>query len=854
MSKNVKHLFSGFIPKNYTIILDPDRDTMKISGSVKIIGQKVGRPSQRLTFHQNGLKITSASVIKHDKKGDHIVAIDRINHHRSIDEVRLHSSEQIYPGSYTVTMEFEGKITRPMEGIYPCFFKQDNKDKMLIATQFESHHARNAFPCIDEPEAKASFDLTLVSPTGETVIGNTPIKSQKTKNGKLYSTFETTPHMSTYLLAFVYGDLRYLESKTKHDVLVRTYATPDNVQFTKFALDIAVKCLELYNDYFDIPYPLPKCDLIALPDFAAGAMENWGCITFREHALIVDPSNTSLPTKQYVAMVVAHELAHQWFGNLVTMRWWTDLWLNEGFANWMEYFAPNIFFPDWQLWTQYIVDEQQPGLKLDALENTHPVQSIIKHPDEIRSIFDAISYNKGGSSLQMLAQYLGPDIFRDGLRYYLKKYSYKNTDTVDLWDALEFISHKPVKNFMNAWTTQAGYPLLRATVTKDSLHLEQERFLLNPVNRKDIKKQVLWPIPLNFDNNLPEVFESPSADYKIKSAEVLKLNHDQSGFYRVVYNPEHLKVLANRVSNNDLGPLDRLGLLADAFEAAKSGYSPTDSALLLIENYKGEDNNAVWDIIASSLSTIRSIMDDENIRNDMKPYTRKLVAKQLERLGWEPQVKESYFDSLLRPTILSLAAVSDEPKVVAKALEDFEGMDKAEDIPPDLRGIIYCTAARKGNEKTFKKLLKLYYATNSSEERVTLSMALTNFEQPELISQALDLIMTESVRLQDVIYWVAYSFSNRHSRAATWEWMTKNWKWLEDNLGNDMSFTRLPVYAARVYGDSKYLRKYIDFFESVSQPSLERSIKQGIEMIEWQSAWKARDLESIQNYFAKQLD
>ncbi|HEV2402897.1 MAG TPA: M1 family metallopeptidase [Candidatus Saccharimonadales bacterium] len=849
MSRSVTRLLTGFKPEHYQLTFDPNRETMHLTGSVVIEGQKIGRPAQRLTFHQKALKITEATIIKRDKKGEHDIPVTRINHHKSFDEVRLHTEVMLYPGSYRVEMRFEGEITRPMEGIYPCFFTHNGKEKRLIATQFESHHAREAFPCIDEPEAKATFDLTLISPKDEAVVSNTLSKMQTVKDNKLHTTFETTPRMSTYLLAFVYGEMGYKEAKTKHGVTVRTYATPDNVEFTSFALDIAVRCLDFYDDYFGIPYPLPKCDLIGLPDFASGAMENWGCITFREHVFLVDPANTSLPIKQYVVMVVAHELAHQWFGNLVTMRWWTDLWLNEGFANWMEYFAANHLFPDWHMWTQYIVDEQQPGMKLDALANTHPIQVAVKHPDEIRSIFDAISYNKGGSSLQMLASYLGPDTFRDGLRHYLKKYAYGNTDTTDLWDSLEAVSHKPVHSFMGAWTTKLGFPLVDVQVKDNQLKLTQEQFLLNPLERNNKKNVSPWPIPLNAGSNLPDIFDTMSLSCPLPTGDIDKLNGEQSGFYRVAYDPAYLKRLTPLVVKKKLSPLDRLGLLADSFEAAKAGYGDTVNVLHLLEAYNHEDDNAVWDVMVGSLSALRVVMNDEVLREALKPYARALSAQQLRRLGWAPKKNEPYFDSLLRPTILGLNAVSDEPTVVKEALSRFSAMKRSEDIPPDIRSVIYATAARKGNAATFDKLLELYHATASSEEQVTICMALTGFEQIALIERALSLITTDSVRLQDALYWVAYSFSNRHAREATWQWLLGHWRWLKDNLGRDMGFSRLPIYAASGRSDSTFLKDYTVFFDRVTEPSLERSIKQGVEIIEWQSEWRRRDLAAVKAYF-----
>jgi aminopeptidase N len=852
MGRNdVTRLYDQFIPQHYILELIPDRDKQTFKGMVIISGKKIHRPNQRLTFHQNGLTITKATLTHHDKRGDQEIEVDRINHHSNFDEVRLHTKTKLYPGTYTIRMDFKGKITRQMNGMYPCFFEHDGKQKQLLATQFESHHAREVFPCIDEPEAKATFDLSITAPIGETVLANTPIKSEVTNGKFAKTTFETTPHMSTYLLAFVYGEMGFKEAKTKDGTIVRTYATPDNVQFTDFALEVAVNCLNYYNDYFDIPYPLDKCDLIALPDFASGAMENWGCITFREQCMLVDPNNTSLPNKQYVAMVVAHELAHQWFGNLVTMRWWTDLWLNEGFASWVEYLAIDKLFPEWEMWTQFAVDEQQRAFKLDALEHTHPIEVPVHHPDEIRTIFDTISYSKGASVIHMLHQYLGPDVFRDGLRHYLKRHAYGNTDTVDLWQALEEISGKPVKEFMHAWTSQSGFPLISAQIDDNSAELHQERFFVNPEHEKQPK--VLWPVAiLTEDYDLPDLLDSSTATFAVPDTHDLKLNVGQSGFYRTAYNSSHLQHLGEQIKKGHMAPLDRLGILSDMFEAAKAGRSDTADALHFLDVFEGEDNNAVWDIIASSIASVRSAMDDEDLREDMKPFVRKLTAKQLKRLGWEPKDNEPYFDKLLRPTIIGLNAAAEHPEVVKECLRRFKEMDSPEDLPPDLRATIYTTAVRHGDAKTFDKLFTLHEASSLSEERTTIAAALTAFKQPELVDRALSLIDSPSVRLQDVGYWIAYGFMNRFARDKTWDWMTSHWEWLGKNLGSDMSFNRFPMYAANAYSSREFLKDYKAFFLPKLSPAFERSVKQGIEVLQWQSAWKERDCKEVKAFFKHQ--
>jgi aminopeptidase N len=846
MKKNVVRLAHVLQPENYQLKLELNPDAMSFKGTVTLRAKRSGRPSRRITLHQKDLKIQSATVIKHDKKGDEEIVIDRINTHAAFDEVRLHSKSMLYPGTYTITIAFSGNISRAMNGLYPSTFTHDDKNKVLLATQFESHHAREVFPCIDEPEAKATFDLTLLTPDkNETILANTPVNKQETKNHMLETSFETTPVMSTYLLAFVVGELGFIEAKTSTGTTVRAYATPDNVAHLKFALDVAVKCLEFYEDYFGIPYPLAKCDMVALPDFASGAMENWGLITYREQALLVDEANTSAHAKQYVAMVVAHELAHMWFGNLVTMRWWTDLWLNEGFASWVEYLAVDQLFPDWGMWTQFIADEQAVGLKLDALEHTHAVEVPIHHPDEIRTIFDAISYQKGSSVIHMLQNYLGAEVFRDGLRHYLKRHMYGNTDTVDLWAALGEISGKPVKEFMHAWTSLPGYPIVSMEAKKNDLQLSQQRFYLNPAHSES--KTSLWPVPLLSSVKLAqETFQTSEVKIKHGDTSPLIINKGHRGFYRTTYDSASLNKLATIIPKLD--PEDRIGILGDAFEAAKAGYGSTTDVLALLPAYKHEQNASVWDIISSNIGELRRVMNDDVVRDKLKPYVQSLVTSELKRLGWDEQKSDSYFDTLLRPTILAMAASSDHAPTLKEIDTRYKSMKQSEDIRPDIRGVVYTTIARLGDATDFDRLLKLHNQTTSSEERITLAAALTNFKQPELINKSLELIASDTVRLQDAAYWLSYSFANRFAKDATWQWVKDHWDWMQKNLGNDLSFYRTPVYVARSFSDSSFKQEYEAFFLPKMSPGLDRSIKQGLEILDWQAAWRTRDLKSITEF------
>lgn len=855
MSKKVKRLYKQFVPKHYDISIDVSPDKQTFSGSVRIQGTRMSRPSQRLTLHQKDLAVQSATLTHTDKKGTKkSIPLTRVQKHATYDELRLHTDETLYPGDYEIEVTFSGPITRNMDGIYPCFFENGEEKKQLIATQFESHHARQAFPCIDEPEAKATFNLTLQHDTSEVALSNTEAIKQTTQDDRTTTQFATTPIMSTYLLAFVVGELAYKETKSKSGVTIRTYATKNQIEHTQFALDEAAQYLDFYETYFDIPFPLSKCDFVALPDFASGAMENWGLITFREQAMLVD-ENTSLSSKQFVALVVAHELTHQWFGNLVTMRWWTDLWLNEGFASWMEYLAVDTYHPEWELWTQFAVDEQQLALKMDSLEFTHPIEVPVGHPDEIRTIFDAISYQKGASVIHMLQDYLGADAFRDGLRHYLKTHSYKNTDTIDLWQALEDISKKPVKEFMNAWTAQKGFPILSVSKNGDHLAIKQQIFVVNPQSPAR-NETTLWPVPLLVQDKLEKsLVDKASTNVPINGSDApIKLNAGQTGFYRVDYAADLQQKQIAAIKAHDLSSIDRMGLLSDGIEITRAGHQSVTDFLDLLEHYSEETTLPVWDIIAGSLGLIRSVLSrsdsDDELRDTMKPFIRRLVEKQLTQLGIAEKPGEPHLDTLLRPLIVGLAAGADDEKTVAQ-LQDFytQRITKRAPIDPNLRGVMYSTVARLGGMQQYTELLTLYKETNSSDEKLSLTAALTSFEQPEIHRLVLDLITSDTIRLQDVSYWVAYSFMNRHSRAATWQWMKDNWSWLRENIGTDLSFARMPVYAARNFSDESYLEDYRQFFNRVMEPMLDRAFAQGVEMIQTNTAWRTRDAEPALAWF-----
>ena len=846
----MKRLFEGFRPEHYTLFIDPNRDTKKITGTVTVAGKRMGRPSQRLTFHQHGLTITKASIVKKDKNGSETLAVVRINHQKSLDEVRLHTEAMLYSGAYEVSMEFEGTITDAMHGIYPCYYELGGQKQALIATQFESHHAREAFPCIDEPEAKATFDLTITSPTGESVLGNTPIKEQNEQDGRLLTTFETTPKMSTYLLAFAYGDLQYKEAKTAEGVIVRLWATKaQRAESLDFGVDVATRCIEFFNDYFDVPYPLPKSDLIALPDFSSGAMENWGLITFREMALLADPETASQSSREMVATVICHELSHQWFGNLVTMRWWDDLWLNESFANVMEYVATDALFPEWDIWNSFITQEGLSSLRRDSIAGVQAVKTEVHHPDEIASLFDpSIVYAKGGRLIRMLMQYLGEDTFRKGLKRYFTKHAYGNTTGQDLWMALGAASGKDVAAFMEPWLDVSGYPVVTVDQTDAELTLRQKQFLLD-ATKADPER--LWPVPLLSDrSDVPATLDKRELHVALASPDFIRVNQGASGHYVVKYlQPAHLDAITSGISDGTLGIAERLMLLSDSSMLARAGEQSFAETLTLLEKYTDEDREPVWDIIALILADCRRFIDAEpSLEAPIKQLVRTIVSKQFKRLGWQETPDEPVQDTKLRAIITSLGTYAEDPEIVAGALQHFnQYKTNPGSVPSELRSIIFGAAVRTGEPGAFEYLLDLDKKTNNVDLQLDITGALTltkkETETKLLLGRLTD---ADQVRPQDMGRWVAYMLRNRYSRTLTWQWLRDNWEWIEKTFEGDKSYDYFPRYAAGAFSTRELLAEYKAFFEPKQvDVALTRNIVMGIEELNNRIAWLERDLASV---------
>lgn len=854
MTKSVTRLYNSFKPDSYQLQINPDPTSMSFTGSVTIRGKKASRPSQRLTFHQNGLRVTNAIVVNHTKKGDLEVPISRINHHKSLHEVRLHSDQTLYPGDYTVTMQFEGTIKRGLTGIYPAYFKHQGVEHMLLTTQFESHSAREAFPCIDEPEAKATFDLTLTGPKGHTFLSNTPIKTNKEADTKREVTFETTPRMSSYLLAFTIGELHSKSTKTKNGVEVSIWATiAQPAESFDFALEVAKHSIEFFEDYFGAPYPLPKADHIAIPDFSSGAMENWGLITYRERALLAYPGETSQSSKELIACVISHETSHQWFGNLVTMRWWDDLWLNESFANLMEYRAPETLFPEWNVWDHFVCEEGLAALYRDMIPGVQSVKVAVHHPDEINTLFDpSIVYAKGGRLLYMLMHYVGEEAFRKGLSEYFKTHAYMNTEGTDLWSALSKSSGKDIGTFMETWLNYPGFPVVTVKQDKTKLTLTQHHFSENKL-KADANR--IWPIPLFAGrSDVPEVLEGREQTVILDNDAFVRIDQDARGHYIVDYEtPEQHQALINLVKEGKMPIVDRLMTLTNSDLLARAGYESFGETLRLLEAYKDEASEPVWDAISIALGDARKFIDyDPSLEDKIKAFVRPLIRAQYERLGWEVKDNEPASDQKLRATIIGLGSYADEPEIVEHAKQLFsDHVANGTTLPPELRHIIYGAAVKHDIPGAIDTLLKLHDETPNSEMKIDIALGLTATRKTDVAERLLGRLQNpELVKPQDADRWMAYLMRNRHTKKIAWQWMEDNWGWIEKTYSSDKSYDYMPRYAASCCNTAEWRERFITFFKpKEDQIMLKRNILMGVEEITNRVAWLERDLEAVQKFF-----
>jgi len=850
-----------FLPRHYDLTLRPSREFTRLDGEVEI-AVEIHRNIIEFVLNARDLTITEATVFYEGSSFPLTVSV-----HAPEERVVLSASRMFEQGKTAVLrVIYSRPIDDLLAGFYRCVGKDAKGESLPMATsQFEATDARRAFPCLDEPRMKATFSITAVVPEGYTALSNMPVsRTSPGPEGFETVVFDRTPRMSTYLLHLSIGRWDRISTESG-GVLIAVHTPPGRKEDGRFALDVAARLLPWYNAYFGIPYPLPKLDLIAISDFAAGAMENWGAMTFRETALLSPPEGASARNLQRVAIVVAHEMAHQWFGDLVTMDWWDDLWLNEGFASWMEVKAVDALFPEWGMWDLFQSDDKNEALEMDSLTETHPIEVPVSDPAEINEIFDAISYTKGGSLLRMLEAALGPDTFQRSLGGYFRKFAYANATTADLWRSLSNPVFDPaggVGGAMSVWTQTPGYPYLRVSRSGNGLTLTQHPFLIRSGPRKDMESRPdapVWPLMLSVSEDSKEPYrflltgrEGP-LPLRDPSCRHVNLNCGQTGYFRVLYEGDLGDGLLSAMEQRKLSCMDRLAFENDLFAFVRSGLSPMVGYLRLLERLGSEDSYSVWSDVAGNLMTIDGIWAGETGWESFRQWAASLVRPAFDRLGWEGSRQESHQVRLLRATLLGLlvrfgdAAVSRETERWFSAYRE-----KSESLPSDLRFAVFQSVVSTGGKEIFDSILDLAARTADQEEKNKLVFSLARTSDTGLLDRALDLSLSPLVRVQDAVSVIGFLAKNPLGRRRTFDFVTGHWEeFYRRYEGGGFALNRLVRGIADEFKESEEERMVSEFFGSHPVPAARRAVAQALETIRSNGEIFLANRADFQEFFSK---
>ncbi|KAK2165380.1 hypothetical protein LSH36_51g04005 [Paralvinella palmiformis] len=859
--KPFERLPKDVVPVNYAIRLQPYLEKFTFDG-VEDISIQIKKPVKSIILNCADIHVKS---VKYDGGKQAFGEDIKITYLKEDETVSFTFPDELQTGDGTLKLTFSGELNDKMKGFYRSkYTSPDGKERYGAVTQFEATDARRAFPCWDEPSVKATFDVTLVVPKDKVALSNMPEKSVAAHTDPSWKVvqYEHSPTMSTYLVAFVVGEYDFVEAKDSDGVQVRVYTPAGKSEQGKFALEVAVKTLPFYKDYFNIAYPLPKIDLIAIADFAAGAMENWGLVTYRETAVLVDPVNSSSAARQYVALVVGHELAHQWFGNLVTMEWWTHLWLNEGFASWIEYLCVDNCFPEYDIWTQFASSDFTRALELDALKNSHPIEVPVGHPSEIDEIFDAISYSKGASVIRMLHDYIGDKDFKKGMNAYLSKHKYTNTFTEDLWEALGDASGKPVQRIMSTWTKQMGFPVLTVTQKvegqKRILTIKQKKFCADGSAQGT---ESLWEVPIGICTAsspqksvhrfvLNEKEATVTID-NIKPNDWIKINTGAVGFYRTQYSTDMLEALIPGIKDQTLPPRDRLGLQNDMFALARAGTVPLVQVLRLAEAFQNETNYTVWNDLSMNLGTPLLLSQYTDYYDAAKAFICKLFGPIGKKLGWDAKDGEPHLDAMLRSLVIGRLGKAGHKATVEEAKRRFAAhCDGSSTLPADLRNPVYGTVLKQGGEEEFGQMLKLLKTADLHEEKVRILRSLGTVQQESLIQKTLDFAMSDEVRSQDTVFVIAGVTGSKLGREMAWKFVKDNWKSLHERYRGGFLLARLVKTTTENFVSEERAKDIEEFFGEHEAPSAERTIQQSLENISLNRNQLKRDGPAMKEFFS----
>lgn len=850
------------IPRHYDLTLEPNFKDSNYKGTVTI-DVDIVEQSSSISLNTLELDIHSATIIQ---AGSTISNKLNISYVESTQTTKFSWDQPLLKDTKAqLHIAFTGQLNDKMAGFYRSTYRNaDGSAGVLATTQMEATDARRAFPCFDEPSLKAEFTITLIADKNLTCLSNmdvaseSDVKSEISGGLKKAVKFNKSPVMSTYLVAFIVGELNYIETD-KFRLPVRVYAPPNqDIEHGRFSLELAARTLEFYENTFDSKFPLPKMDMVAIPDFAAGAMENWGLITYRVVDLLFDEKNSGASVKQRVAEVVQHELAHQWFGNLVTMDFWDGLWLNEGFATWMSWYSCNAFFPEWKVWQSYVTDNLQSALSLDSLRSSHPVEVPVKRADEVNQIFDAISYSKGSCVLRMISKYLGEDVFMEGIRQYLKKHAYGNTQTGDLWTALSNASGKPVEDVMDIWTKKVGYPVITVTesINQKSIHVKQNRFL-RTADVKPEEDTVIFPVFLGLrtKNGVNEslVLSKREDNFEVPDLDFFKLNADHSGIYRTSYSPARLEKLGQAAKDGALTVEDRAGMIADAGALAASGHSKTSGVLNLLKGFSDESEFVVWDEILSRLGTVENawIFQEKVVRDGLEKFHRDLVSEKAHKAGWEFKDSDGHIEQQFKAMLFGSAGLSGDIEIIKAAKDMFArfASGDATAIHPNIRGSVFGIVLKYGGKEEYEIILKTYRTSNNSDERNTALRSLGRAKDPELIKKTLALPFSPEVKEQDIYLPISSLRTHPEGIEALFTWLTSNWDELNRRLPAGLSMLGSVVsMCTSGFTSDADLERVQKFFSGKSTKGFDQALAQSLDNIRSKRAWISRDKEDVREW------
>lgn len=837
------------VPSHYELVLEPDLDAATFAGTVAI-DVEVVEPVDEIVLNALDLEIDAAVLV--GPNGTRLAG--SVTYDADTERALIDIEDAAAPGAWRIELSFRGELNDKLVGFYRSTYTDDDGEKRTIAvTQMESTHARRAFPCFDEPDFKATFAVTLVVADGLTALSNAAeIADEPTGDGRRRVRFATTMKMSTYLVAFVVGPLEVTDAVvTEGGVPIRIAHPRGKGHLTPYALDAARFCLDYFADWFGIAYPGDKLDLVAVPDFAFGAMENLGCVTFREVLLLIDPETATQPELERLVDVVAHELAHMWFGDLVTMGWWEGIWLNEAFATFMEMLATDAYKPEWQRWVSFGLS-RTAAFDVDALAATRPIEFPVVSPEDAEGMFDLLTYEKGAAVLRMLEQYLGADAFRDGLRRYIATHQYGNTVTTDLWDAIEESTGEPVRRIMDTWIYQGGFPLVSVGLERDraTVRLTQQRFMaLDPQGSEPDTSEWAVPVTLRVGRRGATSVERVLLDADTTTVDLdapvdwVLVNVDGSGFYRVRYSPAAREaLLAHRA---ELSAIERYGLVDDAWAAVLADELDAPAFLDLCRTLAAdEDDLSVWQRIAAGLGSVDRIVPAD-ARAAWTAEVRAIARPALDRLGWEAAADEPERRRQLRGTLVSLlGTVGEDDEAVARARDVHErALAGEKGLDPSLVAAAVDVVAATGSAEDFDVFVARMDEAPTPQESMRYTYALADFRGEAEVDRLLDMVLTDAIRSQNTAFVLRRALLNREHGPRVWAFVQARWPEVVERLPS-MSIVRM-VEGVRALSTPELAAGVEAFFAEHPLPQATKTLAQHLEAMRVNVGVREREADRV---------